>query len=451
MANSKNAKFWLLWIVISVGIVSYYSYRLLGEDKRVFLPGATSHGHHQIELACGACHTDAFGGGKVLQDACMKCHGEELKHADDSHPKSKFTDPRNARRVKKLDARQCVTCHVEHRPEITHVMGVTVPDDVCYSCHADIADDRPSHKDMAFDTCASAGCHNFHDNRGLYEDFLAKHLDEPAQLANATVPVRDKAEQYTKQAGYPLQRYPLRKLSKPDADAPSAKLAAAKTDSFSSSHADAGVNCTACHQLQDKNTGALRWTDQPDHTSCQQCHRNQVKGFLGGMHGMRLQQGLSPMQPALATIPMKTDAADKTLACTSCHSAHRFDTQAAAVDACLGCHDDKHSLAYKSSAHARLSAPARVTCATCHLPRTVDKEFDQTFTQVEHNQNDNLRPNEKMLRSVCMHCHGLGFAIDALADPALIASNFTGQPGKHIQSLDLVRQRLATHPQAKAK
>ena len=32
---------------------------------------------------------------------------------------------------------------------------------------------------MGFETCASAGCHNFHDNRALYEDFLIKHANTP--------------------------------------------------------------------------------------------------------------------------------------------------------------------------------------------------------------------------------------------------------------------------------
>ena len=36
-----------------------------------------------------------------------------------------------------------------------------------------------------------------------------------------------------------------------------------------------------------------------------------------------------------------------------------------------------------------------------------------------HNQNDGLRSNEKMIRPVCLDCHGLGFAIDALADDDL--------------------------------
>jgi hypothetical protein len=47
-----------------------------------------------------------------------------------------------------------------------------------------------------------------------------------------------------------------------------------------------------------------------------------------------------------------------------------------------------------------------------------------------------------MIRSVCLDCHGLGFAIDALADPALIANNFKGQPSRHIESIDWATSRV---------
>ena len=59
-----------------------------------------------------------------------------------------------------------------------------------------------------------------------------------------------------------------------------------------------------------------------------------------------------------------------------------------------------------------------------------------------HNQNDTLRPNEKMIRPVCMSCHSLEFAIDALADPALIANNFSGTPMRHIESIDWALNRV---------
>ena len=60
---------------------------------------------------------------------------------------------------------------------------------------------------------------------------------------------------------------------------------------------------------------------------------------------------------------------------------------------------------------------------------------------VQHNQNANLRPNEKMLREVCQDCHGLPFALDALADPALIRNNFKGAPAQHVPSVDMALER----------
>jgi hypothetical protein len=45
-----------------------------------------------------------------------------------------------------------------------------------------------------------------------------------------------------------------------------------------------------------------------------------------------------------------------------------------------------------------------------------------------HNQNDNLRPVDRMARDVCMHCHGLGYSLQALADRPLVERNFIGSP-----------------------
>jgi mono/diheme cytochrome c family protein len=47
-----------------------------------------------------------------------------------------------------------------------------------------------------------------------------------------------------------------------------------------------------------------------------------------------------------------------------------------------------------------------------------------------------------MIRAACMSCHGLGFAIDALADPALVTNNFSGQPNRHIESIDWALNRV---------
>jgi hypothetical protein len=124
----------------------------------------------------------------------------------------------------------------------------------------------------------------------------------------------------------------------------------------------------------------------------------------------------------------------------------------AAVEACEQCHDDRHTRAYRDSDHFRLwrgqvragpSARANtgVSCATCHLPRRSEGQH----VTVEHNQNANLRPNEKMVREVCSHCHGLGFSLAALADPALIENNFAQAPAAAAEG---IRMALSTRKRA---
>ncbi|MCI0749199.1 MAG: cytochrome c3 family protein [Nevskiales bacterium] len=436
MATGRTARWYVLWALASLSLAGVLGDRLLDKtaDRTVFLPGPMTHGHHSIELACGACHVEPFGGGPVLQEACMNCHGAELKRVDDSHPKSKFTDPRNADRVARLDAQHCVTCHVEHRLEITGPMGVTLPGDFCVTCHAKIGEERETHAGLGFDTCASGGCHNFHDNRALYEDFLLEHVGEPVLRPVPRLPARDFGSRW--RTDHP----------KPPAIVPGhAGPAVVVKDWLETAHARAGVQCDDCHAAGNKP-----WSDALDHRACAGCHETQVEGFLASKHGMRLPQNLPPMTPALARLPMQTDAAPRELGCTSCHAAHRFDTRHAAAEACLGCHADSHSLAYKDSKHFGLwtaelagDAPAEtgLSCAGCHLPREREDTGDERRVHVAHNQNDFLRPNEKMIRPVCLHCHGLGFALDALADTDLVESNFQRLPAIHIESIDMALRR----------
>jgi hypothetical protein len=448
--TKKKSLLWVLWLAITAAIVSYLSYPLVADkgDKSVYLIGEMTHGHHQIEMSCGACHVEPFGGKQVMQNACMNCHGEELKRADDSHPKSKFTDPRNADRVAILDARYCITCHTEHQPDMTHTMGLTMPEDYCIKCHADIGDDRPSHRNLGFKTCASSGCHNFHDNRALYEDFLIKHQHEPALLQQTAVRQRNYHEYL--QA---IEQSPPPPLDATQYDAPLRVVTDLSVvhDWADTAHAKAGINCSECHYSSHEDGNEKVWRDKPDHSVCMNCHSTQVEGFLQGKHGMRLEQKLTPMQPSMARIAMHEDSTDKQLSCVSCHGAHRFDTRKAAVDGCLACHNDDHTLAYKDSPHASLwrkevtgeLPPGRgVSCATCHMPRQVSRVDGFDLIHVQHNQNDNLRPNEKMIRGVCMSCHGLGFSIDALADDALISNNFNGKPLIHVQSIDWASKRV---------
>lgn len=452
-------KIWLIWIVAMLALGGYFGYRLLvnDADKTIFLIGEATDGHHQIEMACGSCHTSPFGGGELLQKACVNCHGEELRLAHDSHPQSKFTDPRNADRLQHLEARYCVTCHREHHRERTRAMGVTQPDDVCFHCHKDIASERPSHAGMAFATCASSGCHNYHDNRALYEDFLLKFGDEPAFKTAAAMPSR---------AAF-AQKHPHLEASAPlpidAADAGVAHLHGdAATDWAASAHANAGVNCSGCHRpaQRDARNGNTppgdEWIEKPGVAVCQGCHAAEAETFFAGKHGMRLNPELSitlsPMTPAQGRLPFKREAAHKELTCNSCHGAHRFDTRQAAAQSCIGCHDDEHSRNFENSPHAQLwrdelrgaGAPGSgVACATCHMPRLETELDGGSRMLVNHNQNDNLRPREKMIRSVCQNCHGLAFSIDSLADDELIRSNFSGRPAQHIRSIDMARERTA--------
>jgi len=373
------------------------SHAALWPARSLLLPGRTTHGHHQIELACESCHGSPFGGREALQESCVRCHGAELKAANDTHPLSKFTDPRNADRLEKLDATLCVNCHVEHRPRMTGAMGVSLPRDFCFHCHADIAKDRPSHEGMAFTTCNGAGCHKFHDNRALYEDFLAKHLSDPPLKEKRVLPSRRSVEE--------------KPVSVPDQPSSSAIA----RDWLETTHARAGVNCSGCHGKSDPKA------------SCRECHAPETTGFLSGKHGMRIAAGLSPMQPSMARRAMRPEAAHRTLGCTSCHAAHRFDTASAAAEACVGCHRGPHIDAQEKSAHRA----AGVACATCHLPRVEWRDEDAGTKRilVQHNQNETLEPAEKMIRPVCLHCHGLGFSIDALA-------------GRRVGSIDMVRRRI---------
>jgi hypothetical protein len=451
---SKSTKaLWLIWGLGALGLSAYLGMRLSGPDRTAFLPGAMTSGHHQIEMACDACHAGPFAGRDAMQAKCEGCHLAALDAADDSHPKSKFTDPRNADRTALLDARYCVTCHVEHRPERTHAMGLTIAEDYCVLCHKDIAVERPTHEGVTFASCASSGCHNFHDNRSIYEDFLLRHATAPDMLDRRELPSRNFASIAGLLTGYPGDEYPLEPLSSAAADAPAAAAADATlvADWSGTAHAASGVNCSACH-----TTGG-EWADQPGYDSCGSCHANESAGFREGRHGMRLDVArlgiaLAPITPAAARLPMTPDAHSTALDCGACHGAHRFDTEFAAVEACLGCHADEHSVAYRGSPHHELFERARagqlppeaaVTCATCHMPRT-ELSYDYgayIHVLVVHNQSDNLRPNDKMLRTVCLECHGLGFSIDALADRASVDDNFDGRPVGHVESIDFALER----------
>jgi hypothetical protein len=396
-----------------------------GERRIELMPGAATGGHHQIMHDCAACHAPEGG---VDEQRCLTCHQAELDAVHDSHPKAKFTDPRNADRLMGLDAMRCVTCHVEHQPGITGEMGVSLPGDFCIHCHRDVGKDRPSHAGLAFSGCQAAGCHNFHDNRALKTELLVKHIDDPEHLDVQRVPARRPARSLGPA------------LAAADADAPSGVHAPQPHVQAwaSSAHALAGVNCTACHA-----PAGAAWNARPNHVVCASCHADEVAGWQDGLHGMRTRLDLPAMTPASARLAMRSDAAHRTLDCSSCHEAHGYDTVRAAVTACLGCHEDQHTRDYLASPHhatwqaavAAGDTAAGVSCATCHMPRIVVGGE----VRVEHDQNANLRPVEAMVKTACTQCHGLGYALSAVAEPGLAHAAFQQRPRQGLVSLDWVR------------
>ncbi len=440
----KQHRFPLLaWLLVSLALTSY----LLGilvysEDKRALLPGVTTSGHHQIELSCDSCHTEeptfgSFTASGVTNKSCLACHREDMQIANDSHPAQKFRSPDNAVLLEHIDAAKCITCHIEHREERTGTMAVTVPGDYCAHCHQITLDNRPSHQNLPFDSCATAGCHNFHDNTSLSDIFLLRHADAPDFLGEMAVPPSTLHE---RNAG----THPP--ATEPDA-AGSPEIIAGWA---ATAHAGAGVNCTDCH-----GAGAA-WSDRLTHESCASCHGTESADFLRGKHGMRLAVGLSPMTPGLARQPMHAEAGHRELSCSSCHAPHSFDRALAPAAARMQHHADAHPNNYATSGHHRAwlaeqagtaTAGSGVSCATCHMPReerSASEYSAEATLVVQHNQSMNLRPNEKMLRDVCIRCHGLGFAMDALADPPTILSNFSRPPETHVESIDWVLREQET-------
>lgn len=429
----------LVWLVTAAGFAAYLAVHMTGEDQSLFMPGEVTDGHHQIALACDRCHTP-FGG--VRQEACLDCHRAELVSARDSHPEDKFTDPRNAAFLARLDARRCVTCHTEHRPEITGGMGVTLPGDFCHHCHADVGRERPTHKGLSFETCASSGCHNYHDNRALYEDFLVRH--------GAPAPETRLAAVVGRKAWISRKGFEGASLTAVEADGPPSSAPELISAWAGSAHAAAGVSCSHCHR-----NGEASWVDHPPRQVCRSCHDLEYRGFVEGKHGMRWFVGLDSLSPAQARLPMKPDALARELDCGTCHDAHAVDVRHAAVDACLSCHSDEHSEVFSRSPHFRLwqsetagegEPGSGVSCATCHLPRERRRVARVERIVVQHNQNANLRPSEKMIREVCLVCHSLAFSIDALADEELVRRNFAGSPSRHVPGIDMALSLLKRVP-----
>lgn len=211
-----------------------------------------------------------------------------------------------------------------------------------------------------------------------------------------------------------------------------------------SAHALNEVNCSSCHGSSETQ----EFVAQPDIASCQTCHESAVDTFLLGKHGIRTLEGETPLTPAMARLPMQPDAMARQMTCNTCHDVHSVNTVQAAVDSCLSCHSDSHSLNYENSRHAELFAADRdlprpsasaVSCATCHLPRHQMGTGDAARTLVNHNNTYTLLPRDRMVKDVCMNCHGMEYSYNSIFDDDLVEANFDAPPTLVLETLDLVR------------
>ncbi len=405
--KSRPRYAWIIWsaltAILALTLLSGISFRRMHSDeaqsqvRALFSPAKLSTVHAQIELQCPACHgMNPFPAATQIQEACTHCHiRDEFNKAADTHRLSLFEGGANADRFGAIDASQCVTCHAEHPPAAEFKPALAIPQDFCIACHRDVAQERQSHQRLKFDSCLNSGCHNYHDNRSLYESFLVKQSQRPVPTDRTIIPIQ--------------------RATAPDS-----------TGLLHNPHMDSS------------------WHEQP----CADCHSQEALTYAQGKHGMRTAAGLAAMSPGLSHLSFRKDALGKPLSCTSCHSALKPDLKAASVEACASCHNDAHTLAYQGSPHdiawrreLRGETPpgSGVSCATCHLARKPSEDGSSTFAS--HNPNEFLRPRSRQIRTVCLSCHSLSFSIDALADEALIRSNFRSKPSRHVASIDMAIAR----------
>lgn len=408
------------WVLlVTGGIVLALSLAFLFDDRRIFLPGKTSDGHHLFEGSCNSCHV-AFA--SVSNENCIACHKPELR--EDTHALKIFDDPRWAATLEKIDALHCITCHKEH---LVAERGVTVGRDFCFPCHDDVVAKLASHQNFTPESCWDAGCHNYHDNTALNVSFLKQRLGGEVILPKPEV--FDRWVRTDTQEAHPVSHYPAElKVSQ--------EILAGWEKSL---HAVRDVNCLDCHK-----GGKEDFALSPDEKACARCHSFEVETFHRGKHGVRTSLKLSPLTPADARLPMKPS--DRKLTCSTCHDPHSVDTRRAAVEACLGCHNDPHSESFSRSKHFALFAadtgprpgPQVISCATCHLPRTKVEAKGRTKVVVNHNNTFTLRPRDRMVKEVCLSCHGLELAMNSIFDDRLVLNNFQGRPERNHETLKMV-------------
>ncbi len=153
-----------------------------------------------------------------------------------------------------------------------------------------------------------------------------------------------------------------------------------------------------------------------------------------GPFGLFKAKKLAPMTPANARLPMKPEAGHKTLDLQHLPSRAPLRLKGARGRRCAGCHDDAHTKAYFASPHYDLferemwGCAARLGRLLRDLPHA-DRRGPQAGRRQDGLSSPTIRTTicartKRWCAASAANCHGLQFALDALADPALIAKNF---------------------------
>lgn len=149
----------------------------------VLAPGRMTLGHTKV--ACRECHKPApgtirqqiqanayyliglrekgayFDHVPVTSAACEACHVRKT----DPHATYRFREPRFLEAVNRLDARDCLSCHAEHKGR-----RVLVKADQCQLCHEKLVMKgdplNVPHETLIAkgDWASCLGCHDYHDN-----------------------------------------------------------------------------------------------------------------------------------------------------------------------------------------------------------------------------------------------------------------------------------------------
>ena len=172
---------YLAGLILGLGLVFVL---LLPGQEQLHALGPMNTGHEN--LTCQSCHQEAegtlrqqiqanvqhalglrennvsFGHEDVDNATCISCH----ERANDSHPVSRFFEPRFKEARATLAPETCTTCHNEHEGQ-----RVTLPDlTYCQTCHQDTSIENDpitvSHEELIaandWETCL--GCHDYHGN-----------------------------------------------------------------------------------------------------------------------------------------------------------------------------------------------------------------------------------------------------------------------------------------------